>query len=208
MSALSKTVIFDMDGTLIDSSKVICNAINYVRERLELPPMTKEKILPAVNDMQTHSPSFFYEAKEFDARHITWFQEYYTRYHDKEVRLYEGIKPLLEKMKRSHNLSLATNAYRESALQTLRHLEIEEYFDIIVCADDVKNSKPHPEMIEKILDHFDCPAHEAIMIGDSLKDKEAASRAGVETILVDWGFSKLDDACKEVGELEKLLGGF
>jgi phosphoglycolate phosphatase-like HAD superfamily hydrolase len=43
------------------------------------------------------------------------------------------------------------------------------------------------------------------MIGDSLKDKEAASRAGVDTILVDWGFSDLDDACREVEELKKLL---
>jgi phosphoglycolate phosphatase len=206
MSTIKKSLIFDMDGTLIDSSEVICNSINYVREKLALPPLKRENILHAVNDMQTNSPHYFYEAKEFEEKHIRWFQEYYTHFFDKEVRLYDGVKPLLEKAKKRYNISLATNAYRQSALQILSHVEIEGDFEIIVCADDVRHSKPHPEMIEKILTHFNHHPNEAYMIGDSLKDKEAASRAGVETILVDWGFSDLQQACKEVGELEEILG--
>jgi len=206
MSDVKTTIIFDMDGTLIDSSQVISNAINHVRERLGLAPMDRAKILHAVNDMNTHSPSYFYEAKAFDTRHIDWFQEYYTAYHDKEVALYEGVLSLLNKAKEKYQLSLATNAYRQSTLQLLGFVNITHYFDIIVCADDVVASKPHPQMIEKILAHFDIAASEAIMIGDSLKDKEAASKAGVETILVDWGFSDLKGACQEIGELERLLG--
>ena len=101
---------------------------------------------------------------------------------------------------------MATNAYRQSALQTLKWVGITDYFGIIRCADDVRVSKPHPEMVLDILTHFNTKADETIMIGDSLKDKEAASRAGVNTILVDWGFSDLKDACREVGELERLLG--
>jgi phosphoglycolate phosphatase len=201
-----KTIIFDMDGTLIDSSQVISNAINHVRKKLGLPPMEREKILVAVNDMHTHSPSYFYEAKEFEERHIVWFQEYYTRYHDKEVALYEGIRLLLDKTKQKYQLSLATNAYRQSTLQLLGFVDITHYFDIIVCADDVPNSKPAPDMIYTILKHCKVDPFEAIMIGDSLKDKEAATRAGVETILVDWGFSDLEDACREVEELERRLG--
>ena len=201
-----KTLIFDMDGTLIDSSLVISGAINHVRKKLGLEVMSEDKILVAVNDMHTHSPSYFYEAEEFTDNHIAWFQEYYTRYHEKQVRLYAGIEELLDKAKGRYQLSLATNAYRQSALQTLDWVGIEHYFEIIRCADDVKASKPHPDMVLDILAHTKSAPHEAIMIGDSLKDKEAASRAGVSTILVDWGFSDLDDACREVGELEKLLG--
>ncbi len=201
-----KTLIFDMDGTLIDSSVVITGAINHVRNNLGLKALSREKILLAVNDMHTHSPSYFYEADDFTNDHIEWFQEYYTLYHDKEVRLYEGIKTLLDKAQGKYQLSLATNAYRQSALQTLAWVGIEHYFDIIRCADDVKASKPHPDMVLDILAHCDSAPQEAIMIGDSLKDKEAASRAGVDTILVDWGFSDLDDACREVGELESILG--
>ncbi len=206
MSDVKRTLIFDMDGTLIDSSKVIVNSINYVRSKLGLEAMEEEKILFAVNDMQTDSPRYFYEVEAFEQRHIVWFQEYYTLYHDREVALYPDVKSFLDKVSQKYQLSLATNAYRESALQILQHLEIEHYFDIVVCADDVQASKPHPEMIKKILLHFDEIPENALMIGDSLKDKEAAKRAGVDTILVDWGFSDLDGACKEVKTLEKLLG--
>jgi len=205
MSDVKNTLIFDMDGTLIDSSEVISNSINHVRARLDLKPMPKDKILYAVNEMRIHSPSYFYEAEAFEAHHIEWFQDYYTENHHKEVHLYEGVLALLEKASTRYNLSLATNAYRISALQILSHLNIENHFDIIVCADDVKEAKPSPDMLYKILEHFAQTPKQAIMIGDSLKDKEAASRAGIETILVDWGFSDLEDACREVGELEKLL---
>ena len=206
MSDVKTTLIFDMDGTLVDSSVVISGAINHVRKNLGLAKMDREKILYAVNDIHTHSPSYFYEAEAFTDNHITWFQEYYTDKHFKELRLYDGVKEMLEKLSHKYQLSLATNAYRLSALQSLGHLEIENYFDIILCADEVSISKPNPEMIVKILEHFEVAPHKAIMIGDSLKDKEAATAAGVETILVDWGFSDLEDACREVGELEKLLG--
>jgi phosphoglycolate phosphatase len=202
-----EVLIFDMDGTLIDSSAVISGSINYVRSKLGLDPMDRDVMLKAVNDMHTHSPSFFYEVDEFEKSHIEWFQEYYTKNYDKEVRLYDGIRELLEELKPRYKLSLATNAYRVSALEILEHLKIDDYFDIIVCADDVKNSKPHPDMIYKILDFFKVDSKRALMIGDSLKDKESASRAGVDTILVDWGFSDLDDALREVEELKKLLLG-
>jgi len=198
-------LIFDMDGTLIDSSKVICNSINHVRDRLNLKPLKNEEILKVVNDMHTHSPSYFYEADEFTQDHIEWFQDYYTNNHQKEVALYSGIETLLDELKDRYILSIATNAYRVSALQILSHLHIDKKFDLIVCADDVKNSKPEPDMIEYILKYFNLSPSQALMIGDSLKDKEAAKRAGVETILVDWGFSDLSGALKDIGELRELL---
>jgi phosphoglycolate phosphatase len=204
---MKKTLlIFDMDGTLIDSSVVISNAINHVRKKLSLPPLKKEDILSVVNDMHIHSPRYFYDADDFTQDHIVWFQEYYTAYHDKDVALYEGIVSLLESVQKKYTLTLATNAYRQSTLQLLAHVGIEGFFEMVVCADDVKESKPSGEMIEKILSAHDCHPSKALMIGDSLKDKEAASRAGVETILVDWGFSDLDGACEKVDELGKLLG--
>ncbi len=200
-----KLLIFDMDGTIIDSSAVICGAINYVRSKLALAPMAHEDLLNGVNEMHIHSPSYFYGVEEFEASHIEWFQEYYSQHYATDTKLYEGIESLLHNLKPHYILSLATNAYRISAMQMLDHLGVSNLFDMIVCADDVSHSKPHPDMLRKILEHFRIPNEEALMIGDSLKDKEAADRAGIDTILVDWGFSDLPHALKEVKELRKIL---
>ena len=203
-----KNIIFDMDGTLIDTSDVISNSINHVRHRIGLRPLLKVDILRVVNDINTPSSLYFYESEEFLPEHIVWFQDYYRLNHEYEVRVYDGVKEMLTKLQEKKSLALATNSYRVSALQILRHLDMEKYFNIIVCGDDVKNSKPHPDMIEKILLHFDSNKESAVVVGDSVKDRESASRAGVRSILVNFGFTDtINDAFTSVPDLEKVLLG-
>jgi phosphoglycolate phosphatase len=198
-------IIFDMDGTLIDSSDVIVNSINYVREKLNLSPLKKDIALEVVNDPSVNSPKFFYHVEDYKKEHIIWFQEYYTLHHKEQVRLYDGIVPMLDKFKKTHKLSIATNAYRKSALQIIEHLNIEDYFEIIVCADDVEKSKPHPDSINKIINHYEADISSFVVVGDSVKDEQAAIKAGVKSILVDWGFSDIDGALQNVTELEQKL---
>ncbi|WP_200762918.1 HAD family hydrolase [Nitrosophilus alvini] len=198
-------IIFDMDGTLVDSSEVIANSINYVRKKLGLEPMPKREIIEAVNDPALHAPKFFYNKESFEKKHIEWFQEYYTKNHHKEVRLYTGIKEFLNRIKPCFGLSLATNAYRISAMQILEHLHIKEYFEIIVCADDVAHPKPAPDMLLKIIDYFGCKKDEIILIGDGPKDKEAAKNAGIRYMMVNWGFSDYEEALRSVDELTNKL---
>ncbi len=198
-------LIFDMDGTLIDSSAIISNSINYVRSKLGLPPMDRKVILEAVNDTSIHRPRFFYGVEEYEPRHVEWFREYYSKNHHKETKLYTGVKELLEKLKPHFRLALATNAYRISAEQILAHLQIKEYFDIIVCGDEVEHPKPAPDMILKIIDFFGCKKEEVLLIGDGKTDEEAAKAAGIGFIKVNWGWSSYEDAVQSVKELEDLL---
>ncbi len=204
-----KDIIFDMDGTLIDSSDIIANSINHVRHKLGLRALIKEDILKVVNDINTPSPLYFYESEEFLPEHISWFQDYYTLNHEEEVKVYDGVKGMLQRLQEEKkSLSLATNAYRISALQILRHLEMEKYFEIIVCGDDVKRSKPYPDMIEKIILHLDSNKDRVVLVGDSIKDRESALRAGVKPILVNFGFTdKIDNALTSIYDLEKVLLG-
>ncbi len=204
-----KDIIFDMDGTLIDSSDIISNSINYVRHKLGLRALAKDDILKVVNDIKTPSPIFFYESEEFLPEHISWFQDYYTLYHEDEVKVYDGVIDMLQRLQNDKkSLALATNAYRVSALQILQHLNMENYFNIIVCGDDVKRSKPHPDMIERIMLHFNSHKDRVVLVGDSVKDKESASRAGIKSILVNFGFTdKVDNALTSIVDLEKVLLG-
>ena len=203
-----KLIIFDMDGTLVNSSITIANAINYVRKHLGFEPMDEEHILRLVNDHTINPAQTFYHAKAFDADHERWFSEYYTKNHESELVLYKGIKELLIALKEQEkSLAVATNAYRGSTIESLTHLEVFDLFDGIACYDDVLQGKPHPDMLYKLLDELDFKEEEAIFIGDGPRDEMAAKEAKINYIMVDWGFTEHKDAVRTVRELKTLLLG-
>lgn len=201
-----KLIIFDMDGTLINSSITIANSINYVRKNLGLKPMDEENILRLVNDHTINLAQTFYHAETFDADHEKWFSEYYSKNHGTELVMYGDIKELLLTLKsQGKSLALATNAYRVSTIQSLTHLGIYDIFNAIDCYDDVAQGKPHPDMLYKVLDELGYKKKEALFIGDGPRDKEASKNAKIDYIMVDWGFSEHDDAVKSVEELNRIL---
>ncbi len=201
-----KLIIFDMDGTLVNSSITIANAINHVRQNLGLAPMEQTHILRLVNDHTVNPAEVFYETNVFKPIHEKWFTEYYTNNHENELELYDGIQELLEELKeKDHKLALATNAYRGSTLESLNHLNIQHYFDAIACYDDVENGKPHPDMLHKLLDELGHSNEKSLFIGDGPRDEEASQRAEVPYIMVDWGFTNHTDAVKTVDELRNKL---
>ena len=203
-------IIFDMDGTLVDSSRLLANAINHVRGRLDLPPMPHEAIIGAVNDHHLNPARYFYESEHFLPIHEQYFSEYYTDHHTTQLALYEGVKPLLESLKSSGvALALATNAHRVSALESLKHLGIASCFDTIACHDDVPHSKPAPDMLYHILEAVNVPTQSALFVGDGPRDEEAAEAAGIDYLMVDWGFTEHAEdkrVVRSVKELQKILG--
>jgi len=203
---VKQLIIFDMDGTLVNSSITIANAINYVRKNLGFEPMDEEHILRLVNDHTINPAQTFYHAKAFDADHEKWFSEYYTKNHESELVLYKGIKELLEALKnKGKKLAVATNAYRGSTIESLTHLDVYDLFDGIACYDDVLQGKPHPDMLFKLLDELGFTEDEAIFIGDGPRDEMAAKEAKMDYIMVDWGFTEHMDALTTVEELKNIL---
>jgi len=90
-NSVKKLIIFDMDGTLVNSSLTIAKAINYVRKNLGFEPMIELDILKHVNDPNINPAQYFYHTKAFDKDHEKWFSEYYSKNHDKELELYVGF---------------------------------------------------------------------------------------------------------------------
>jgi phosphoglycolate phosphatase len=133
---------------------------------------------------------------------------HYSANHQTELELYEGILDMLKELKeKDYKVAVATNAYRNSTLQSLSHLGIIDCFDSVVCFDDVKAGKPSPDMLHKILDDLSVTASEAIFVGDGERDKMAASSANIDFIMVNWGFSSHSNAISSVDELRKALLG-
>ena len=134
------------------------------------------------------------------------FEEYYNKHCLSDLVVYDGIAKLLESLKDDFILTVATNANSAYAHKMLNHVGLGHYFKTILGYDSVKNPKPHPEMVNKILDIHNVSNFNAQLIGDSHKDKMAATRAGVDSVLVNWGFSNHEnDAIETVEELEKRM---
>jgi phosphoglycolate phosphatase len=198
-------VIFDMDGTLIDSSRTIANSINHVRQHMDLEPMSHEQIISKVNDHSISPAEYFYEIEEFEPIHEQWFNEYYTQNHAAELALYPGIYELLAWLKsRGVKIALATNAYRISTLESIRHFGIEQFFDVVACADDVRRGKPYPDMLFKILEETDRSNEEAIFVGDGPRDEDAAEAAYIDYLMVDWGFTEHGRDKSVIGSVAEL----
>ena len=201
-----RLIMFDMDGTLIDSGFAITNTINYVRENLGFEKLEKNYILEKVNDPNINSAEFFYGTKEFTPLQTKLFEEYYNQHCLNDLVVYDGIAKLIDDISKDFTLAVATNANSTYAYKMLNHVGLAKYFPTILGYDSVKNPKPHPEMVYKILDKHNIQKENAQLIGDSPKDILAATRAGVDSVLVNWGFSNHEkDAIETVSELEKKI---
>jgi len=197
-----------MDGTLIDSGDVIVNTINFVRTNIGLDPMDKQTILTNVNNPQTDPAKFFYGTTIFTDEQTELFNQYYDKNCIKDITLYDGIKDLLEKLSQNFELSIATNASKTFATKMIQYLEIDKYFSMVVGSTCVQNPKPHPDMIKKTLDTLRYSSSDTVLIGDSYKDKYAAQKAGVDCIIVNWGFTDYKDSTKVVTTPNQILNIF
>jgi len=186
-------IIFDMDGTLINSGDVISNTINYVRTNLGLDIMPKEELLTNINNPDINSAEFFYGTSAFTDEQTKLFGEYYDNNCISDISLYDGIKELLEEINEHFTLSIATNASVEFAKKMIEYLNIDHHFDYIIGANEVASPKPHPEMLLNTIESLNIEIKHSILIGDSNKDKNAAVACEMDYLLVNWGFTKHEE---------------
>ena len=190
-----KIVIFDMDGTLIDSGRDITASVNHVRKTVYgLGPLTISFVIEAVNRDQRNLALLFYEKTTYEPEAKTVFEAHYHKQCVQTPYLYNGIAQLLDELAGSGvRLGVATNAPAVFADRMLTHLGVADIFDRIIGSEDVEQSKPHPDMLHLILDDygFNPERDFAIMVGDNGKDMEAARRAGIPGAFVTWGFSPI-----------------
>lgn len=190
---MQKIVIFDMDGTLIDSKKDITISINYVRELNHgLEPLSEAFVVDAINAHQRNLAKLFYNTELYEERDRVIFEKHYKEQCIQNPYLYEGVEELLYTLKENDvQLSVATNAPTVFAQTMLESLKVQELFDVIIGADKVAKSKPNPDMLHHILNNYKYldKQDRAWMIGDNSKDMEAAHNANIDAVFAAWGFS-------------------
>ncbi len=200
-----KNIIFDMDGTLIDSSEAITNSVNFVRSQIGLPPIDKETVTKNINLPDADLPKIFYNTNEYREEHRELFRKHYHNECITNIKLYPGIKEVLEILSKDFTLSIATNASDFFAIKMLKYLKIENHFQTVLGRNNVENVKPHPEIVEKTLNLLNGKKENSLLIGDSEKDELTAKNAKIKFIFVEWGFGKSLFNPKSAREAKELI---
>ena len=185
---MKKLVIFDMDGTLADTSEGIFHCIRYTQKMMNLPEITHEQMLSHVGPPMEESYARNFGLKgELLKRAIQFHKEYVMHKGYRELQVYEGIVDLLKAM-RKNNIFTAVATLKA---QTTANRIVEEYFpdlfDLIVGADAI-NPMTKAEMLINCIAYFSVPKSESVLIGDSIYDANGALEAGIDFIAVTYGF--------------------
>ena len=188
-----RVVIFDMDGTLIDSKKDITISINHVRKtNHNLNPLDEDFVVESINMDVRNLPKMFYQTETYEHQDKILFEEHYKLQCTQNPYLYDGVEIMLYELKnKGVKLSVATNAPTKFAVEMLTHLNVVHLFDVIIGADKVNSSKPDPQMLNDILSHYNYTHSQdrAWMVGDNSKDMLSAKNANIDSMFATWGFT-------------------
>lgn len=187
-------VIFDWDGTLMDSIGKIVDCMQCVAKELSLVVPSEQQvrdiiglsILPAMEKLFPHNADMYDELLEA-------YKNYYLNINVTPSPLFDGIENVLSQIQAAgHTLAIATGKRRAGLDRMLSETGLGKYFVATRSADEAE-SKPHPSMITSLLDELDINAEQAVMIGDSKLDIAMANNAGVSSIAVTYGAHSLED---------------
>lgn len=179
-------IIFDIDGTITSTNKLIFATFNYIAEKYEGKTYTDEEIISMFGPPEDVILKEKFNGNKYNKIYDEYYK-FYRENHPQMADLYPGIVEILKTLKEKNILtSVFTGKGRKTTEITLDILGIKNYFDLIVTGDDVKNHKPSPEGILKFIDTFKLNKNEVLMIGDSVHDIIAAKEAGVDIVSVVW----------------------
>lgn len=181
-----ETILFDLDGTLLDTNRLIRESFVYTLNRYEIP--FTEKDLTEYNGpplIETFTRLYPEKAEEM----VTTYRKHNIENHDKYVTLFPNALETLERLsEKGLKTAIVTNKMRDVTLMGLRLTQLDKYFtaERIITLSDVSEAKPHPEGILKAMNVLESQAVSTVIVGDSYHDLEAGQRAGIMTAGVSW----------------------
>ena len=185
-------VLFDLDGTLIDSNEIIIesyfHAFNQFRPDLTL---SREDVLTFIGPTLEMVFSDYVDADQIPEM-IKAYRAHYVAHESQHHKLYPGVVEGLMRLKNlGVKLSIVTSKYKEAAWRSFTHYQLDAFFDAFVALDDVNHPKPHQEPVEVALKRLG-GADYAIMIGDNHGDILSGQNAGIEGAGVAWSIKGKD----------------
>lgn len=185
-------VLFDLDGTLLDTVPDLAGALNTLRERYQLPPLAIDQVRQVTS---YGSPGFIKLGFGIDTDHPQYPQlkkEFYTLYENRissETRPFDGVHLVLDTLK-NQNLAwgIVTNKVEHLARKVISDLGLLEHCACVIGGDTTPFSKPSPEPLFAACSIINCDPQSCLFIGDSILDIQAATSANMPSVIALYGY--------------------
>lgn len=195
-------VLFDLDGTLIDTAPDFIHVVNQLLEENQKPPIDAQKIYQTVSDGARALVKLAFAISEEDENFQKLNQRLLDLYAEKiettESILYPGINELLMQLETAGiPWGIVTNKPDLYASALIRQLDLNQRCSVLICPDHVENRKPHPESILLACQKLNCNTEKTIYVGDHLRDIQAAKNADVIAVAAAYGYLNEDSKVEE-----------
>lgn len=209
-------MVFDFDGTLVQTAQDIAGAVNYAMGALGVPPLEEEVIRGYIGDgvhkliERVLGP----ERRRLHAQALDLFREYYDEHLLDTTVLYPGVSEMLEHFRDTKKI-IVTNKMESFTLKIARGLAIDGCFDAIIGRDSGGPVKPDQRLLEPLLSRFAAPREGTVVIGDGVNDLLLAKNTGVLSCAFLGGLTdrrlllslRPDYCCEDMGSLKALFRG-
>jgi pyrophosphatase PpaX len=181
------TVLFDLDGTLVDTVPFILAAVRHAFEGYGACPTDAEWIAGIGTPLRTQLASFARAPCDVEPL-FQRYRAYWLEHHDDRTRCFPGALEAVRTLSAGgHPIGIVTAKIEQGARRTLSHTGLLPHVQAVVGADSCANAKPHPEPVLLALSRLGAPASDAILVGDSPHDLAAAKAAGARAVGALWG---------------------
>lgn len=206
-----KLILFDLDGTLVDTSLDITNAINYAIKPCNITPISPQKTISLVGEGITRLMEKIIEnnmqQQTIDRdKLVKSFLDYYSEHLLDNTTIYPKVRESLAEL-RGYKKAVISNKRENLSIKLLEGLDLLKYFDLVIGSDTTAERKPSPIPIFYALSKLNISNKESVIVGDSVFDIEAGKSAGIRTIGVTYGYrpaESLRDADFLIASIDEL----
>jgi pyrophosphatase PpaX len=192
------TVLFDLDGTLIDSGEIILSSFRHATNTVLGREIPDEVLAAAVGGSNIYDQMRAFDEERVDEL-VRVYREHNEPLHD-DLVAFEGIERVLDRFKtEGRQLGIVTAKRRKTVDLAFAILPLERYFDTVVTSEQTEHHKPHPEPVLTALERLASKPEQAAFVGDSPFDMGAGRAAGVFTVAVSWGKIHPVERLRETG---------
>ena len=191
-----RAVLFDLDGTLVDSLEDLTDAVNHIRKAFSHPLLTADEVRQKVGKGARHliRQALPDSSDTLIDQALDMFLEFNRQHIADKSRLYPGIAEILDEIA-AREIRMAVVSNKNEALSSLilQSLGIHDRFECVCGGDTYPERKPSPLPLLKVAEILELAPNECIMAGDSINDVQAGRQAGIGSIACTWGYGSSDE---------------